>query len=300
MTAGPPHDPAAPPADSAPVPAVRALAPLDEEPADGYRSPHRGDEPWTDPRVSGEMPFMEHLDELRGVLARVIAAAAIGAIGGWWLAPRVLEDVIRRTVKEAVVLGPLEAFNERLKLALILGLLVTLPYVLWQVWSFIVPGLLKRERRWVPGVVAASLVLFATGAYAAYSYVVPLVVRVLEGFATPSVRVQIQLGALLGFVYNMALACGLVFQLPLVTMMLTAIGLVTPRVLVRQWRYAIVASFLVTAIITPGDVVTAQIVMGVPMVALYFISVGLSFFVARRKRAAETREFGEDEHAAQS
>jgi len=109
-------------------------------------------------------------------------------------------------------------------------------------------------------------------------------VRVLGGFMTPSMQAQIRIGSLLSFFYNLALACGVVFQLPLVTMTLTALGLVTPGFLLRQWRYAIVLVFLVTALITPGDVVTAQLIMGVPMLGLYFLSVGLSWLVARRRR----------------
>jgi sec-independent protein translocase protein TatC len=105
---------------------------------------------------------------------------------------------------------------------------------------------------------------------------------------------QIRLSELLGFTYNMALACGIVFQLPLVCMMLTAVGIVTPGFLLRQWRVAIVGVFLLTAIITPGDVVTAQLIMGAPMTALYFLSVGLSWFVARKRR---TPSGGEAEHA---
>src|SRR6187455_59047 len=99
----------------------------------------------SDPRQTGEMPFLAHLEELRVMLFHVVGACAIGAIAGWWLAPRVLEDLIRRTVGEAVVLSPLEAFNERFKLALILGLMIVLPYVFYRIWNFIVPGLLGRE-----------------------------------------------------------------------------------------------------------------------------------------------------------
>lgn len=251
-----------------------------------------------DPRVSGEMTFLEHLDELRKVLVQAAAACLAGALAGWWLAPRVLEDIVHRTVKQAVVLSPLEAFNERFKLSLLLGMFIALPVVLHRIWSFIVPGLFKRERSWVLPMVMASLGLFALGAWVAYGYVVPLVIDVLSQFMTPSMKAEIRLSSLLGFVYNMALACGLVFQLPLVTMSLTAIGLVTPGALLRQWRYAIVAAFLVTALITPGDVVTAQIVMGVPMTLLYFVSVALSWLVARRKRddpvRARPAEEGED------
>jgi sec-independent protein translocase protein TatC len=244
--------------------------------------PHASQPP-PDPRQSGEMPFLSHLEELRKVLMRSLYGAVLGASVGWWFSPRVLEDVIHRTVKEAMVLSPLEAFNERIKLTLILGLLVASPIVFYQIWSFVAPGLFKRERRWVLPMAFASLALFALGVWAAYGYVVPLVIEVLSGFMTPSMKGMIRLGELTSFVYNMALACGVVFQLPLVLMTLTAVGMVTPGFLLRQWRLAIVFTFLVTAIITPGDVVTAQIVMGVPMVGLYFLSVGLSWLVWRRR-----------------
>ena len=140
----------------------------------------------------------------------------------------------------------------------------------------------------------ASMVLFATGAWAAYTYVVPLVIEVLSGFLTPSMKAEIRVGELLGFAYNLSLACGMVFQLPLVTMTLTAMGLVTPGFLLRQWRYAIVGAFLVTAVITPGDVLSAQVVMGIPMTGLYFASVGLSALVARRARRAKSAEDDEE------
>ena len=270
-------------------------------PEDAPRSPHRvpgpEDDSGLDPRQGGEMPFMRHLAELRSVLTHSVAACAVGAAAGWVLAPRVLEDLVRRTVGRAVVLSPLEAFNERFKLALILGLLMVLPFVLYKVWSFVVPGLLRRERSLVLPMAMISMVLFALGAWAAYGYVVPLVIRVLARFMTPSMVAEIRLSSILGFVYNMAIACGLMFQLPLVTMALTALGLVTPRLLLSQWRVAIVAVFFVTAVITPGDVVTAQIVMGVPMVALYFLSVALSWMVARRRRAGRAAVDGEVEGA---
>ena len=130
--------------------------------------------------------------------------------------------------RKAVLLSPVEAFNERVKLALLIGLMLVMPYVLYRVWRFVVPGLLKRERSLILPMAMASVVLFAIGVWAAYGYVVPLVVEVLGQFATPSMKADIRLGTLLGFFYNIALACGLVFQLPLVTMLLTALGVVTP------------------------------------------------------------------------
>jgi len=186
-----------------------------------------------DPRQTGEMPFLEHLAELRSVLMHAVIACLVGALAGWWVAPIVLEDLVHRTVGNAIVLSPLEAFNERFKLALLLGLVLTLPYVFYRVWHFVVPGLMKRERSMILPMAMGSMVMFVLGAAAAYFYLVPVVVRVLMGFITPSIRADIQLGPLLGFFYNIALACGLVCQMPLVAMTLTALGLVTPGFLLR-------------------------------------------------------------------
>jgi sec-independent protein translocase protein TatC len=152
------------------------------------------------------------------------------------------------------------------------------------VWRFVVPGLLKRERSMILPMAMGSMFMFALGVWCAYGYLMPLVISVLGRFMTPSMTAEIRLGSLLGFFYNLALACGLVGQLPLVTMALTAIGLVTPGFLLKQWRYALVLVFLVTALITPGDVATAQLIMGVPMTGLYFVSVGLSWLVAKRRK----------------
>ena len=255
--------------------------------------PAAEDRPDDDLELVGEpqpMSFLQHLEDLRRALFKSALAVAVGMAGGWVLAPRVLEDLIARTVKTTIVLSPFEAFNERFKLTFILGLAIALPIVFWQIWSFVVPGLLHKERQWVPWLAIGSMVLFALGAWAAYGYVVPLVVHVLEQFLVKGVITQIRLSSLLDFTYNLALACGILMQLPMVTMLLTAIGLVTPRFLLKQWRAAIVIIFVITAAVTPGDVVSAQIVMGLPMALLYFVSVGLSFLVAKKRREDDERE----------
>jgi len=245
------------------------------------------DETLDDPRQSGEMPFLSHLADLRSVLLHSAAACIVGAIGGWWLSPIVMENLIARTVGTAVVLSPLEAFNERIKLALLIGLMIATPYVFYRIWSFVVPGLLKKERSLILPMALGSMVMFALGVWGAYAYLLPVVIQVMGQFMTPSMRPEIRVSTLFGLLYNLSLASGLVFQLPLVTTALSAIGLVTPQGLLRHWRYAIVGVFFLTAVITPGDMVTAQIIMGVPMTGLYLLSVGLAWLVTRRRKKAE-------------
>ena len=255
---------------------LQAVPPPDDDAEELEATPH--------------MSFLQHLEDLRRALWKASVAVAIGMAGGWFLAPRALSDLIARTVKHAVVLSPFEMFNERIKLTFILGVAIAAPVVFWQAWAFVVPGLLKKERTWIPWLAIGSMVLFGLGAWAAYGYVVPLVVHVLEQFLVPGVTTEIRLSALLEFTYNLAIACGLLMQMPMVALLLTAIGIVTPQFLLRQWRGAIVVIFIVTAIITPGDVVSAQVIMGLPMALLYFVSVGLSFLVARKREQKDKEE----------
>jgi sec-independent protein translocase protein TatC len=231
-----------------------------------------------------EMHFLEHLEELRQVILHSLIAVALGTGFGWWLAPRVLERIIHGTVGHAVVLSPMESFNEHVRLAIILGLGVALPYVLYRIWNFVVPGLLGKEKSVVAPLVVASLVLFLMGAAFAYFLVIPAMIKVLLAFQTPSMQQLLQLSEVLKFVYNMILACGILFQLPLVTLILAWIGVVTPSFLLRKWRHAIVVVLFITAIITPGDVASAQIFMGLPIIALYFLSIGVAALVKRKPR----------------
>lgn len=241
--------------------------------------------PEDDPAPAASL--LHHLDELRTRILRSVLAILLGAGVGWWFSAQALEWAIVHTVGTVVVLDPLESFSERFKLALILGGLVALPLVLYQAWAFVLPGLFRRERRLLLPLVFGSIVLFLAGAATAVFVVVPIVLDVLESFKTASMVQQIRLSSLLGFVYNLAFATGVVFQLPLVAGALAALRIVTSRWLLRQWRVAIVAMLVVSALITPGDVVTAQIVLGIPLLLLYVLSIGVAWLVERLRQDDE-------------
>ncbi len=230
------------------------------------------------------MSLLGHLEELRRRLVRSTLVILLGAGLGWWLSGPVLEWTILHTVGHVVILDPLEGFTERFKLALVLGGCVAMPFVLYQLWAFVLPGLFRRERRLLLPFVFTSLLLFFSGAATAIFLVVPIVLEVLESFATASMRQDIRLSSLLGFIYNLALATGVVFQLPLVAGALAALRIVTAGWLAKQWRIAIVATFVVSALITPGDVVTAQIILGLPLILLYALSIGVAYVVQRLRK----------------
>jgi sec-independent protein translocase protein TatC len=208
------------------------------------------------------------------------------------LSAQALELLVNRTIPEdvpVVFLNPAEAFTARIKVALTCGVLVTLPYVLWRFWQFVVPGLLKEERRLIFPLVVSSSVLFYLGGAFGLLILVPVVVKILLAFGTPSLTPTMAVNQLLGFILRLVLACGLVFQLPLVTTVLTMLGIVSPGGLLARWRYAVLIIFVVAAVITPGDG-PSQLVLGIPVTLLYFVSVGLSYAVRRRQRREESGE----------
>jgi len=240
-------------------------------------------------RDEGEMSFLEHLEELRWALIHSLIAMGVGAVAVWSLARPVL-DFLVRDVGTLYFATLTEGFTTRLWVSLVLGLLVTLPFIAWRMWNFILPGLFPSERRFILPLSGSSLLLFYLGIAFAFFGVKPLVVRFLLSFGETEKLVPIiTIGSYFGFVAKLCLAFGLIFQLPLVICLLSLAGIVDPVALGRKWRYAVVAVFIVSAVLTPPDVVS-QILMAGPLLVLFMGSVYLSQFLVRRRGAAESAE----------
>ncbi len=239
------------------------------------------------------MPFLQHLEELRQTLIRVIIAVAVGGALAWSFSGRILTWLINSTTTKAVFLKPQGAFLARLKVAIILGIILTLPYIFWKIWSFVGPGLLDRERKVVlPGVVS-SVLLFYVGISFSYFIMTPLMVRVLIGFGTLNLAPQIEVGSLLDMVFAMGLACGLIFQLPLFSAFLTSIGVLNPSFFKRFWRHSVVVIFITSAVLTPADPIS-QIALAIPLLILLVLSFIVSSTVYKGKRATRAREEREE------
>lgn len=238
------------------------------------------------------MPFLQHLEELRRTLIHILIAVAIGATICWSVSSFVLEWLITGTSGAAVFIKPHGAFLARLKVALVLGLLLTLPYVFYRVWSFVGPGLFPRERRVVLPGVLGSVGLFYAGLTFSYFVLTPIMVTVLIGFGTTNLTPQIDVHFLLDLVFMTAVACGLTFQLPLFAAFLTSVGVVSPGFLKKYWRHAIVGIFIAAAVLTPADPLS-QVILAVPLVLLYVVSIGVSAAIQRGKQR-EKGEAGND------
>ena len=246
------------------------------------------------PKPPGDMTFLDHLEELRRVLIDAIIAALLGLGAAWFFSGRLIELLIARTIPAGtpvVFLGPGEAFSTRIQVALGCGILITLPFILFRIWQFVVPGLLREERTFVLPIVIGGSLLFYLGSAFGLLILIPIVTKILLAFGTPSLKPTIAVGQLLAFVVRLVLACGLLFQLPIVAVFLTWFGIVTPERMWSVWRHAVVVIFVVAAAVTPGDG-PSQLVLGIPVTILYFLSVGLSFLVRRRRarRAADSIE----------
>ena len=195
-----------------------------------------------------------------------------------------------------VLLTPMEAFVTSMKTALIAGLVIASPVVFYQLWLFVAAGLYPHERHLIHVFIPFSALLFIIGTVFSYEIVLKYGLPLLLNFAgiagdlaTPSIT----LSSAINFVLMMSVVMGLVFQLPLVMMILSRVGLIAPETYVKQWRYATVGIFIAAAILTPPDVFT-QMAMAIPMLGLYWLGVALAKSAVRKKRkAAEDRKAAE-------
>ncbi|PIV80710.1 twin-arginine translocase subunit TatC [bacterium CG17_big_fil_post_rev_8_21_14_2_50_64_8] len=229
------------------------------------------------------MGFLAHLDQLRKVLIHSSLAALAAASLCWFWSAKILDVLIVPIADQGVYFtAPNEAFLTRLKIAGMVGIFAVLPFILFRVYAFVMPGLYRRERKVVAPLLIASILLFYIGIAFSFLVVIPQVIDFLLGFGTETMSPLIGVGNYFSFVARMCLAFGLVFQLPLLVLGLSWVGILNPRMLLRTWRVAIIVIASVAAILTPPDVIS-QVMMAVPVLVLYFGSVLVSLLVTRRR-----------------
>lgn len=236
------------------------------------------------------MGLLDHLGELRGVLIHSSIAALVATILCWFWSADLLDILIRPIRDQGIYFtAPNEAFLTRLKLSAVVGLFVVAPFIFFKIYGFILPGLYKRERRVVTPLLLATTVLFYTGVAFAFLVVIPQVITFLLSFGTEAMEPLIGVGPYFNFVARLCLAFGLVFELPLLVLFLSFIGVVNPRMLLRTWRYAIIIIVTLSAVLTPPDVIS-QVMMAGPVLVLYMGSVLISIAVTGRRRKKENQD----------
>jgi sec-independent protein translocase protein TatC len=247
----------------------------------------------SNPKNAAEMPFLDHLEELRWRLLWSLLAVTVATVIGFLLVTQF--DVLSLLIAPIVpfldgsklkYLSPTDPFFITLKLALLVGLLLASPIVVYQIWAFLSPALLPSEKRAIVPSLYFGLALFMTGVAMAYYIALPVTLQFTMGFQTESLEQSIVISEYLSVVIRLLLAFGIVFELPVVILALSAMGLVTPELLAERRRHAIAGITILSAVITPGDVVTITILMMVPLILLYELSITLSKLVVRRRRIA--------------
>ncbi len=235
---------------------------------------------------NGEMSFLDHLEELRWRIIKAVVAVVVCAIPCGLLWRRIFELVMIYPLRfseprpEIVAYTPPEAIILSIKIAVAGGFILASPIVFYQLWRFIAPGLYKNEKTVVLPTVVASTFSFLAGV--AFSYVVlPHAMKFLAGYGSGALKPMYRANDYIGFIVRIVLAFGLVFELPVLSFVLTKMGLLAPKFLVDKFRYALLAMFVLAAVLTPPDVVS-QVFLVMPLIVLYGISILVSH-LARRK-----------------
>ena len=245
------------------------------------------------------MPFLDHLEELRWRILWSLLAAVVGSVVGYVLVLQfgVLEILISPFYEvmgaedRLVFLSPTEPFFLLLRIGILVGLVLSSPIIVYQVWAFLSPALERHEKRAIIPALYLGVVLFAAGVAMSYLLALPMTLRFLLFFGTDYFEPMLRAGEYFNFVTKLLMAFGVLFELPVVVMILSALGLITPAFLRAKRRHAIVAITIVAALLSPGDVFTVTAAMMIPMVFLYEFSILLSVVITRRRR---TRTIGGD------
>jgi sec-independent protein translocase protein TatC len=257
------------------------------------------------------MGFFEHLGELRSRLVKALLGVVPGVALGWLFKERLLDLLVEPLITAWKKRGlgdpsihfanPIDPFVAYLKMAIVAGVLVASPWIFWQLWKFVSPGLYRRERRLAVPFVLASTLFFVGGSLFGYTVVFPLGFETFLGFAgkLPSQSVEIQptimINEYLSFSTRLLLAFGIVFEVPVVITFLSAAGIVDWRQLLKFSRWWILVATLLSALLTPPDVGSQMLMIG-PLVGLYFISIGFAWLFTRKKtRQGEPEEIEDDD-----
>jgi sec-independent protein translocase protein TatC len=235
-----------------------------------------------------QMPFTSHLDELRSRLMRSALAVGIGFLFCFYFADQIFfalaEPLRRLRIPDLTLIGTAvtEAFFTKMKISFFAAIIVALPVLLWEGWQFVAPGLYEHEKRYTRSFVFFGSFFFLAGVAFCYGIVLQKgLAFLLKRYQVLQIQPAIQIGAYLSLVTRLVLAFGLMFQLPVLTFFLARVGLIDHRLLIHYFGYAVIGMAIVSAVLTPPDVIS-QILLMIPLTLLYGVSIGVAY-AARQK-----------------
>jgi sec-independent protein translocase protein TatC len=253
------------------------------------------------PEAMPAMSFLEHLEELRRRIIYCIVAIAVGFFACWSYADNIF-SLMQRPIMEAlrrngmaeklVYLSPTEPFNLYLKIGALAGLFVVSPFVLYQVWLFISPGLYRNEKRYVFPFMFSTVGLFLAGGLFGYKLVYPAALDFLIGYGK-QFQPMITIHEYTDLFLTVILGLGVVFELPILVFFLALMGVVSAGWMWRNVRYSILVIFIIAAIITPTTDILNMCIFAAPMVVLYLGSIGIAYLVHPKQRKARAEKKGQ-------
>jgi sec-independent protein translocase protein TatC len=243
--------------------------------------------------LADKMPFMEHLGELRMRITRALIGLLVGLVIAFPFSQRIVDYLarpIQATGNTLVFLAVTEAFWVQMKVALIAGLFFASPVILWQIWAFVSPGLYSQEKKYAaPFVIVGSLLFIGGGAFS-LKVVTPFAIQFLLSYSRPGLQPMISIGSYVDFLLKFTLAFGLVFELPLAITLASRMGLVTPKTLAKNRKYAVLGAFVCSAILTPTPDAFNQTLMAGPLIILYEIGIISARIFGRRPKPTPVPE----------
>lgn len=248
------------------------------------------------------MSIIEHLEELRTRLIKILIASALGFAVCYWMSEWLFSLLMKPLLdalpgKTLIFTGVTEGFFTYLKVGIIAGIFLAAPYIIYQIWAFVAPGLFKREKKILIPISIISAVFFVGGALFGYFVVFPFGFQFLIGkFSSDVIQAMPSIKEYLSLATKMLIAFGVIFELPLVIFVLARIGIVDHKFLRKYRKYAILGAFIVGAILTPPDVIT-QLMMAGPLIVLYEISIWVAYFFGKKKKVLDDDEEEKDDKA---
>jgi sec-independent protein translocase protein TatC len=236
------------------------------------------------------MSLMEHLDELRKRIVRSAAFLAVGFFLSWFLRDRFVNFIqapLTHIGKTLVFTHPMDPLNLQLQVSLVGGAILASPFILFQVWLFIAPGLYQKERRFVVPFMAATVGLFLGGAAFGYFYVLPGALKILIVDFGKNFTSMVTIEEYSSFFLSIILGLGISFELPILIFFLAMFGIVSPKFLWKNMRYAVLAVFLVAAVICPSPDPWTMCIYAIPMLTLYLVGIGVAWWVHPSRRKAK-------------
>jgi sec-independent protein translocase protein TatC len=227
-----------------------------------------------------EMSFLEHLEELRWRLIYSILGVVIGAVACWIFIDFLVDVILLKPARESgASLQNLKPFGQLflyMQIAIIGGMIVSIPNLFYQLWKFIAPALRKNERKYIFAIVIYSSACFLSGIAFAYFVMLPLTLKFAAQFGSQDIVNQFAIDEYMSIIISVMLAAGLIFELPMISFFLTKLGILTPEFMKKYRKHSIVIIMIAAALLTPGTDPVSQIILAVPLVLLYEISIFIS------------------------